>query len=80
MPTLNDVHRLQREVNHRVRYYSLKIYKNLFGEYILESEYGSIKNKRPTGVQRDYFVTIHETLVSRALKIEAKIKKGYKYV
>ena len=80
MQTLNYVHRLQREVNHRMRYYSLKVYKTLFNEYILESEYGSMKNKHPTGCKRDYFITLQETLVARAMKIQVKIKKGYKYV
>ena len=69
--------RLYREVKGNIRYYVLKVYRNLFDEYILESIYGSIKNKSPTGVRRDYFITLEEALKVRAKKVDAKMQKGY---
>lgn len=71
---------LQREVNHRVRYYSLRIYKTLFDEYLLEIQYGSKKNKSPTGKQEHYFTKLEEALSASMKKIEEKIKKGYSKV
>ena len=65
-------------MNHRIRYYSFKVYKTLFGEYILEREYGSIKNKRPTGIKREYFNTRSEALIICNKNIEVKLKRGYK--
>jgi len=73
-----SIYKLYREVNHRIRYYSFKVYKTLFGEYILEREYGSIKNKRPTGIKREYFNTRSEALIICNKNIEAKLKRGYK--
>ena len=69
---------LHREVNHRIRYYSLAIYKNLFGEYILEKKYGSLKNKRPTGIKREYYIHLNDALFACTIKIQAKLKRGYK--
>ena len=71
------INRLYREVNHQIRYYTLQIYKTLFGEYILEKKYGSIKNKRPTGVKREFFLSLGDAVKATALQIEAKLKRGY---
>lgn len=83
MQTLNNttpyIYKLYREVNSHIRYYSLKVYKTLFDEYVLEKEYGNIKNKAPTGVKRDYFKTLSSALIARTKKIQEKIKKGYSY-
>jgi O-6-methylguanine DNA methyltransferase len=46
---------LYREVKGKVRYYSLALYPTLFGEYLLVREFGGVKNKRPTGVMKEYF-------------------------
>ena len=68
---------LQREVNNRIRYYSLEIYKNLFGEYILEKKYGSLKNKRPTGVKKECYINVYDALFACTQKIQEKLNKGY---
>ncbi len=69
---------LQREVNHRVRYYSLRIYKTLFNEYLLEIQYGSTKNKSPTGKKEYYYKNLQDALNASINKVQEKLKKGYK--
>jgi hypothetical protein len=69
---------LHKEVNHRIRYYSLEIYKNLFGEYILEKKYGSLKNKRPTGIKRECYIYLNDARFACAQKIQEKVERGYK--
>ena len=69
---------LQREVNHRVRYYSVRIYKTLFNEYLLEIQYGSTRNKSPTGKKEQYYKSLHDALGASMRRIEKKLKKGYK--
>jgi len=73
------INRLYREVNNHIRYYNLSIYKTLFGEYLLQKEYGSIKNKRPTGIRREYFLTLKEALKVCKKCLNEKMKKGYCY-
>ena len=69
---------LQREVNKRVRYYSLRIYKTLMSEYLLEIAYGSTKNRTPTGKKKHYYKTLQEALCASISRVEEKLKKGYK--
>ena len=71
---------LYKEVNHKVRYYSMKIYKTLFGEYLLEKRYGSLKNRSPTGIRQEYFAKREDALVAVQIKIQEKLKRGYKIV
>lgn len=73
-PFVNILH---REVNRRVRYYSIRIYQTLFGEYLLENRYGSMKNKGATGVYQEYFTTLDDALTACNKKVEEKLKKGY---
>jgi predicted DNA-binding WGR domain protein len=69
---------LQRGVNHRMRYYSLRIYKTLFNEYLLEIQYGSTKNKSPTGKKEHYYKNLPDALNASMKRVEEKLKKGYK--
>ena len=69
---------LQREVDHRVRYYSLRIYRTLFNEYLLEIQYGSTKNKSPTGKKTHYYKNLQDALGASIKRVEEKLKKGYK--
>jgi len=68
---------LCRVVNKRARYYRLSSYKTLFYEYLLEIEYGSMKNKKPTRIIREYFSTLESLSKKRSQIIEQKMKKGY---
>lgn len=68
---------MTRIVNARVRYYTLELIPNLFGEWMLIRTYGSIKKLRPTGAIREIYNNVEEASVSMKLLIEAKHKKGY---
>jgi len=68
---------LYREVNKRIRYYKLTILPNLFGEYILEKEYGSIKAKRATRVLCEYFLSYKEAYKKLEQTLHKKYKRGY---
>ena len=68
---------LYREVEHRTRYYNVSIYLTLFGDYLLTKEYGSVKNKKPTGVVLKYFNDFNEAVKLFEKTIKEKRKKGY---
>jgi len=68
---------LYREVNHKVRYYKLSLILNLFGEYIFQREYGSIKALQPTRVIKDYFSSYKEACSTLEHKLREKCHRGY---
>ena len=69
---------LYREVNGRVRYYKIRYYLTLFGEYLLIREWGSIDNKKATGEKQSYFSTLNEAITTINAIIATKEQKGYK--
>lgn len=69
---------LQREVNKRVRYYSIRIYQTLFDDYLVQINYGSLKNKSPTGKKEEYYQKLEDALIASKQIIEKKLKRGYK--
>ena len=69
---------LTREVNSKLRYYSLELYKGLFGEYWIEKSYGSCSNKLPTRVTRNFYSSIEEAKNSMIQLISSKKRKGYR--
>ena len=70
---------LYREVNDKVRYYSFKIYATLFNTYMLEKSYGSIKNKRATGILREFYDTYEDALKALNTQKLIRIKRGYTF-
>lgn len=68
---------LYREVGGRVRYYTLQYYPTLFGDWLLERAYGSLKNKKPTRVIKKYFSHFEEMEVFISRLIKSKVRKGY---
>jgi len=64
-------------VDHKIRYYSLKLYPTLFEEVILERSFGSVKNKKPTRIIKEYFFHIEDAIVSFKKIYVEKINKGY---
>ncbi len=68
---------LHRDVNKKVRYYSLKIYPTLFEEVILERSFGSVKNKKPTRVIKEYFSHIENAFGELDIVLRSKLTKGY---
>lgn len=72
--------RLYREVDNRIRYYFINLYKNLFSEYILQRKYGNIKYKRPTGIKVSYFKHFDDAIKTMKTLVEIKYKKGYREI
>ena len=68
---------LYRQVNGRVRYYKIRTYFTLFGEYLLIREWGGVDNKKATGQKQSYFVTLDEVATAVKKIIILKSKKGY---
>lgn len=68
---------LARVVDGRKRYYTMSISLNLLGEYELDKVYGSMKNKKPTGCIREFFVSFDDALYSLHTTLKSKTAKGY---
>jgi len=68
---------LYREVNGRTRYYRIRIYLTLFGEYLLIREWGGVDNKKATGQKQSCFLSLGETVSVVKQIITLKRKKGY---
>jgi len=68
---------LYRETEGRVRYYAIRVYKTLFGGYLLEKSYGSLNNKRATGVIKEHYENIELTLLAVTKTLSLKLKRGY---
>ena len=68
---------LTRKVKNKIRYYTLTIFKNLFGEYILEKSFGSVANKKPTRNIVEIYPTFEESIIEYQKTISKKSKKGY---
>lgn len=67
---------LHRRVGQRWRYYKLSIYKNLFGEYILSRQYGSMINAR-SFEKINILKTKIEAYCLLQFLLRNKLKKGY---
>jgi len=70
--------RLYRTVKRRVRYYTLRIYGTLEGEYLVEKEYGSVENKKPTRIIKQYYLDFESALNAIEKQYTVKYKKGYR--
>ena len=68
---------LYREVNGRVRYYRLKAFLTLFGEYLLIREWGGVDNKHATGQKLKYFSSLRDLHRVMETILYAKTKRGY---
>lgn len=68
---------MTRSVKGRVRYYTLELIPNLFGEWMVVRTYGSIKKIKPTGVIREIYNDTEAAVASMQLLITTKLKKGY---
>jgi predicted DNA-binding WGR domain protein len=66
-----------RTVRGRVRYYTLELTPNLFGEWILSRTYGALRARRPTGVIRQIYMSAKEAYAAMEALLEAKGKRGY---
>ncbi|WP_226960610.1 WGR domain-containing protein [Sulfurimonas paralvinellae] len=68
---------LYREVNGKVRYYKIKTYLTLFGEYLLIREWGGIDNKNATGQKQSYFSSLSDLKNTLNKTVHLKSQRGY---
>jgi hypothetical protein len=68
---------MTRIVKERVRYYNISLEKNLFDEYIVTKEYGSLLNKRPTNTAIEIFLDIFDAKNYFESERKRKLHKGY---
>ena len=68
---------MSRIVKERVRYYNISLEKNLFNEYIVTKEYGSLLNKRPTNTVIEIFLNFFEAKSYFENERMRKLHKGY---
>jgi len=68
---------MTRIVKERVRYYNISLEKNLFDEYIVTKEYGSLLNKRPTITVIEIFLDIFDAKNYFESERKRKLYKGY---
>jgi len=45
---------LFKHSNERKYYYKVNIYKTLFGDFLVQKEYGSVQNLHPTNIIKEY--------------------------
>jgi len=55
----------------------MRYYPTLFGEWLLERTYGSLKNKKPTRVIKEYFSHFEDMEASIEKLLKQKNAKGY---
>ena len=73
-PTLFSVQKdhllLTRSVKGRMRYYLLKIEETLFGEYLLEKVYGSMRHnsRKLLGISSNSTIMMHYILLCTSIK------------
>jgi predicted DNA-binding WGR domain protein len=60
-----------------VRYYRIGIFATLFGDFVLEREYGNVQNKKATGYKRVIFDNLQEAKKAFQMLLLLKQKKGY---
>lgn len=69
------LHRITKQG--RIRYYKVELFETLFGEFIVEREYGATRNKSATGHKKSEYQTIDEAKKAFLMIIGQKKKKGY---
>jgi len=60
-----------------IRYYFINLFPTLFGEYVVERVYGSIFNRSPTGIKKDYFNDFSKAKMFFEKVLFKKRKRGY---
>ena len=68
---------LYRTVNQKKRYYSLELTPTLFGQILLTREYGGLKNKKPTGIIKEYFSNLQDAVMAFENLVHLKQRKEY---
>jgi hypothetical protein len=53
---------LHKHSNERLYYYKVNVYQTLFGDYLIQKEYGLKQNLNPTNIIKEYAQTKREAL------------------
>jgi hypothetical protein len=53
------------------------LYETLFGDFCIERIYGSLKNKKPTGLKKEFFESVSDAKARYFSIMKAKKSKGY---
>jgi len=53
---------LFKNSNERLYYYKINVYQTLFGEYLVQKEYGLKQNLKPTNIIKEYVSSKREAL------------------
>lgn len=61
-----------------VRYYKLELFSTLFGEFVVEREYGNAQFKAPTGVKKEFFDSFDDAAAMFESLLKQKKKRGYR--
>lgn len=75
---------MQRITLHRIteqghiRYYRVELFATLFGEFVVEREYGAARNKSATGKKKTEYGSLNDAKDAFMMIIGSKKKKGYK--
>lgn len=54
---------LFKNTNDRVNYYKVNIYPTLFGDFLIQKEYGATHFSKPTNIIKEYVDTNREALM-----------------
>lgn len=54
---------LFKTAKHRVNYYKIEIYPTLFGDYLIQKEYGATHHSKPTNIIKEYVTSNKEALL-----------------
>lgn len=74
---------MQRITLHRttkqghIRYYRIELFATLFGEFVVEREYGATRNKSATGNKKSGYCSLEEARDAFLMIVGQKQKKGY---
>ena len=69
---------LHKNVKNGVYYYKVNIYPTLFGDYLVQKEYGLTNNNKPTNIIKEYADSNKEALL---LMLDIAVdKKGVGYL
>lgn len=53
---------LFKNLNNRRYYYKINVYQTLFGDYLIQKEYGAAQNIKPTNTLKEYADSRREAL------------------
>jgi len=53
---------LFKSSNERIYYYKVNIYKTLFGDFLIQKEYGAAQNLKPTNTIKEYALSKREAM------------------